>query len=97
MLVVSLTWTLASVAERPIALPPNRGPRVSRSDHPSDFEVDQLALGAASIECRISQRGASWHWQIMNDLEQVLASGIVENELAARNAGILQGLRRFGI
>ena len=68
---------------------------MSTSDHSSDFEADQLAL--ASIECRISQHGAKWHWQIINNLEKVLASGVAESEIAARNAGVLLCLRRLDI
>jgi hypothetical protein len=38
---------------------------------------------------------AKWHWQVMNDLEHVLASGVAESNLAARNAVVLQCLQRL--
>jgi hypothetical protein len=40
---------------------------------------------------------AKWHWQVMNDLEHVLASGVAESNLEARNAIVLQCLQRLGI
>jgi len=49
------------------------------------------------FDCRIYQRGAKWHWQVMNDLEHVLASGVAESNLAARNAIVLQCLQRLAI
>lgn len=71
---------------------------MSTSDDPYHFEADQLAqIRPASIECRISQRGAKWHWQIINNLEQVLASGVAESELAARMVGVLLCLQRLDI
>ena len=44
-----------------------------------------------TFDCRIRQRGAKWHWQVVND-EQVLAYGSAESHLAARNAVVLQCL-----
>ena len=46
------------------------------------------------FDCRIYQRGAKWHWQVMNDVEHVLASGVAESNLAAV---VLQCLQRLGI
>ena len=48
------------------------------------------------FDCRIYQRGAQWHWQVMNDFEHVLASGVAESDQAARNAVVLQCLQRLG-
>jgi hypothetical protein len=48
------------------------------------------------FDCRIYQRGAQWHWQVMNNFEHVLASGIAESNLAARDAVVLQCLQRLG-
>ena len=44
-----------------------------------------------TFDCHIWQRGAKWHWQVVND-EQVLAYGSAESHLAARNAVVLQCL-----
>ena len=49
-----------------------------------------------TFDCRIWQHGVKWHWQIMNGLEQALASGVAESNLAARNAVVLQCLQRLG-
>ena len=49
------------------------------------------------FDCRIYQRGAKWHWQVVNDFEHVLASGVAESNLEARNAIVLQCLQRLGI
>jgi hypothetical protein len=38
----------------------------------------EFALTEPMFDCRIYQRGAQWHWQVMNDFEHVLASGIAE-------------------
>jgi hypothetical protein len=57
----------------------------------------ELALAEPMFDCHIYQRGAKWHWQVMNDLEHVLASGVAESNLAARNAVVLQCLQRLGI
>ena len=57
----------------------------------------EFALTEPMFDCRIYQRGAKWHWQVTNDLEHVLASGVAESNLAARNAVVLQCLQRLGI
>jgi len=57
----------------------------------------EFALTEPMFDCRIYQRGAKWHWQVMNDLEHVLASGVAESNLAARNAIVLQCLQRLAI
>jgi hypothetical protein len=44
-----------------------------------------------AFDCRIRQRGAKWHWQVVN-ADQVLAYGSAESHLAARNAVVLQCL-----
>jgi len=44
-----------------------------------------------TFDCRIRQRGAKWHWQVVN-ADQVLAYGSAESHLAARNAVVLQCL-----
>ena len=56
----------------------------------------EVALTEPMFDCRIYQRGAQWHWQVMNDFEHVLASGIAESNLAARDAVVLQCLQRLG-
>ncbi|MGB6859760.1 MAG: hypothetical protein WBE32_02425, partial [Pseudolabrys sp.] len=56
----------------------------------------EFALTEPMFECRIYQRGAQWHWQVMNDFEHVLASGVAESDQAARNAVVLQCLQRLG-
>ena len=56
----------------------------------------EFALAEPTFDCRIYQRGAQWHWQVMNDFEHVLASGIAESDQAARNAAVLQCLQRLG-
>lgn len=38
------------------------------------------------LEYRIWQRGAEWHWQVMSNLKDVLASGIANSSAAARIA-----------
>ena len=45
-----------------------------------------------AFDCRIRQRGAKWHWQVVN-ADQVLAYGSAESHLAARNAVVLQCLK----
>ena len=47
-----------------------------------------------TFDCRIWQRGAKWHWQVVN-AERMLAHGIAESHLAARNAAVLQCLQRL--
>lgn len=47
-----------------------------------------------TFDCRIRQRGAKWHWQVVN-AEQVLAYGSAESHLAARNAVVFQCLQRL--
>ena len=44
----------------------------------------EFALAEPMFDCRIYQRGAKWHWQIVNDFEHVLASGVAESNLEAR-------------
>ena len=56
----------------------------------------ECALTEPTFDCRIYQRGARWHWQVMNDFEHVLASGVAESDQAARNAAVLQCLQRLG-
>ena len=56
----------------------------------------EFALTEPMFDCRIYQRGAQWHWQVMNDFEHVLASGVAESDQAARNAAVLQCLQRLG-
>jgi hypothetical protein len=56
----------------------------------------RLFMSEPNFECCVWQRGAKWHWQCMNDLEQVLASGIAENKLAARIAAVLHCFQRLG-
>ena len=48
------------------------------------------------FDCRIYQRGAKWHWQVVNDFEHVLACGVAESNLEARNAIVLQCLQKPG-
>ena len=57
----------------------------------------EFALTEPMFDCRIYQRGAKWHWQVMNDLAHVVASGVAESNLAARNAIVLQCLQRLAI
>ena len=57
----------------------------------------EFALTERTFDCRIYQRGAKWHWQVVNDFEHVLASGVAESNLEARNAIILQCLQHLGI
>lgn len=47
-----------------------------------------------TFDCRIWQRGAKWHWQVVN-AERMLAHGIAQSHLAARNAAVLQCLQRL--
>jgi hypothetical protein len=59
-------------------------------------KLDHLTQQASTttqpaFDCRIRQRGAKWHWQVVND-EQVVAYGSAESHLAARNAVVLQCL-----
>ena len=53
-------------------------------------------LAQPIFNCRVWQRGAQWHWQCMNDIEVVLASGIAESQLAARNAAVSHCLQCVG-
>ena len=55
-----------------------------------------MLLAKPIFECRICQSGAKWHWQCMNDFEQVLASGVAESNLAARVAAVLHCLQCLG-
>jgi hypothetical protein len=55
----------------------------------------EFLLAEPIFDCRMWQRGANWHWQVMND-EHVLASGVAESHLEARNAVVLQCLQRLG-
>jgi len=48
------------------------------------------------FDCRIWQRGAKWHWHVMDDLEHVLASGVAESHPAARDAVVLKCRQRLG-
>ena len=57
----------------------------------------EFLLAEPMFDCRIYQRGAKWHWQIVNDFEHVLASGVAESNLEARNAIVLQCLQNLGI
>ena len=61
---------------------------------PRSYEREFL-LAEPIFNCRIWQRGANWHWQVTSD-EHVLAAGIAESHLAARNAVVLQCLQRLG-
>ena len=54
-----------------------------------------LALTEPTFDCRVYQRGAEWHWQVMNGFEHVLASGVAESDQEARNAALLQCLQRL--
>ena len=54
----------------------------------------EFLMSEPTFDCCIWQRGARWHWQCMNDLEQVLASGIAESYLAARIAAVSHCLQR---
>jgi hypothetical protein len=56
----------------------------------------EFLLAEPTFECHVWQHGAKWHWQVVNDFEQVLASGVAENKLAARNAAILKCFQRLG-
>ena len=47
-----------------------------------------------AFDCRIRQRGAKWHWQVVN-ADQVLAYGSAESHLGAQNAVFLQCLQRL--
>jgi hypothetical protein len=47
-----------------------------------------------AFDCRIRQRGAKWHWQVVS-ADQVLAYGSAESNPAARNAVVLQCLQRL--
>ncbi|XIA64894.1 hypothetical protein ACFIOY_40150 [Bradyrhizobium sp. TZ2] len=40
------------------------------------------------LEYHIWQRGAEWHWQVMSDPKDVLASGIANSSAAARIAAL---------
>jgi len=56
----------------------------------------EFLLAEPIFDCRVWQRGANWHWQVLN-AEHVLASGVAETHLEARNAVVLQCLQhRFG-
>jgi hypothetical protein len=55
----------------------------------------EFALAEPIFDCRIYQRGVKWHWQIVNDFERVLASGVAESNVEARNAIVLQCPRRI--
>ena len=57
----------------------------------------EFLLAEPALECRLSQRGAKWHWQVINELEHVLASGVAESKLVAQNAAVLHCLQRLGI
>ena len=48
----------------------------------------EFLLAEPIFDCRVWRRGEEWHWQCMNDLEVVLASGVAESELAARDAAV---------
>jgi hypothetical protein len=52
-------------------------------------------LAEPIFNCRIWQRDANWHWQVMSD-QHVLASGVAESQPSARNAVVLQCLQRLG-
>ena len=54
-----------------------------------------LALTEPIFDCRVYQRGAEWHWQVINGFEHVLASGVAESDQEARNAALLQCLKRL--
>ena len=49
-------------------------------------------MNQPAFDCRIRQRGAKWHWQVVN-ADQVLAYGSAESHVAARNAVVLQCLK----
>jgi len=51
----------------------------------------KFLLAEPIFDCRIWQRGAKWHWQVISD-EHVLACGVAESHRAARNAVVLQSL-----
>ena len=53
-----------------------------------------LLLSEPIFNCHVWKRGDNWHWQCTNDFEVVLASGIAESQLAARNAALLHSLQR---
>ena len=54
----------------------------------------RFLLAQPIFYCRVWQRGAKWHRQSTDQFEVVLASGIAENQLAARNAAVLHCLHR---
>ena len=41
-----------------------------------------MLMAEPILEYRIWQRGAEWHWQVMSDLHDVLASGIANSSAA---------------
>ena len=43
-------------------------------------------MAEPTLEYRIWQRGAEWHWQVMSKLKQVLKSGVAHSSAAARIA-----------
>jgi hypothetical protein len=45
-----------------------------------------MLMAEPILEYRIWQRGAEWHWQVMSDLHDVLASGMANSSAAARIA-----------
>ena len=51
-------------------------------------------MNQPAFDCRIRQRGAKWHWQVVN-ADQVLAYGSADSHVAARNAIVLQCLQRL--
>jgi hypothetical protein len=53
-------------------------------------------MSEPTFECCTWQCGPKWHWQCMNDLEQVIASGIADSNRAARIAAVLHCLKRLG-
>jgi hypothetical protein len=57
------------------------------------WQLMEFLLVEPIFNCRVWQRGAKWHWQCMNEFEVVLASGVAESELAARNAAALYCLQ----
>jgi hypothetical protein len=49
-----------------------------------------------TLQYRIWQRGMEWHWQVMSDLPNILASGIATSSVAARTAALSFCLDRQG-
>jgi hypothetical protein len=64
--------------------------------HAPACEREFLLAEPPTFDCRIWQRDKKWHWQVINDLDEVLASGVAESPPAARNAVVLQCLQRLG-